>query len=89
MAYTDSHGYFFFKFTREHPEICGSLLQLFDALPDTRERLFFAEHFQSFEQRRRIFLSTDCDANRLEHLPSLETEFLRGGAQRLIQRIMF
>ena len=57
-------------------------------LLDPRQRRLPTQHFQRLKQRRRILPAANRDANGLKHLSRLDSQFLRGSAESLIQRIV-
>ena len=60
-----------------------------NCLLDSLERCFPPQHLQRLKQRRGILSPTDGHADGLKHLSRLYSESLSGGAQSLIQRIVF
>jgi len=60
-----------------------------DRLLNACESSLPPQHFKRLEQRWRVFPAADCDADRLKHLSCFHSQFLRGGAQGLIQRVVF
>src|SRR5581483_5455213 len=60
-----------------------------DRLVNPRQRLLPPEHFQGFEQGRRVLAAADGYADRLKHLSWLDAQLLGGGAERLVERVVF
>ena len=50
---------------------------------------FPAQDFQRFKQRRGVLATANRYADGLKHLPGLHSQLLSGGAESLIQRIVF
>ena len=67
----------------------GDDLNVFQCLLNSLQRSFLSQNFQRFKQRRRILAAANSYADGLEHLSRLHSQLLSGGAQSLIQRIVF
>jgi hypothetical protein len=63
-------------------------LKLLNGSLDSCQCSFSSQHFQRLKQWWRVLASANGYSDRLKHLTCLDPQFLRGGAQGLIQRVV-
>src|ERR1700686_1991390 len=73
-------------FNRSSPQL---LLDFLNGSLNSHQRGFPPQHFQRLEQWRRVLTTADSYPNGLEHLSGFEPEFLRSGAEVLVQGVVF
>ena len=69
--------------------LARSSIELLNRLIDSLQRCFLPENLQRLKQRGCILASANSDTNRLKHLPCFYAHRLGGGAESLVQRIVF
>src|SRR5438270_10336497 len=67
----------------------GRLSQLAERLLNSAQRRFFPQNLQRFEQGWRVFAAAYGYADGLKHLSGFKSKLLGGGAQSLIQGVVF
>ena len=72
----------------EESHLVRSSVDLLHRLLDPCQRRFPSQHLQRLKQRRGVLASADGYSNGLKHLPGFQAEFLGGGAQGLVERVV-